>query len=64
MANKYDQDRIFLQRIQESMVKTRDELETRIEELNDQIDYLGNAINALSVYEHVNPIPVEEVPDA
>lgn len=61
---KYDQDKIFLQRIQESMIKTRDELDTRIEELNDQIDYLSNAINALSIYEHVNPVPVEEMPNA
>lgn len=52
---KYDQDRIFLERIRESMTKTLAELETRVDELNDQIAYINNAINALSVYEYVNP---------
>lgn len=52
---KYDQDRIFLERIRESMEKTLVELETRVDELTDQIAYLNNAINALSVYEYVNP---------
>lgn len=52
---KYDQDRIFLERIRETMEKSLDELETRADELNDQIAYLNNAINALSVYEYVNP---------
>lgn len=52
---KYDQDRIFLERIRESMEKTLAELETRADELNDQIAYINNAINALSVYEYVNP---------
>ncbi len=62
---KYDQDRIFLQRIKESMEKNREELETRLEELDDQIAYLANAINALSVYEHVNPVTTTpEVPSA
>lgn len=61
---KYDEDRIFLQRIQEAMIKTRDELETRLDELNDQIVYLNNAVNALSVYEHVNPIVSEATENA
>ena len=52
----YEQDKIFLQRIRESMVKTLEELEARVDELNDQISYLDNAINALSVYAHVNPV--------
>lgn len=60
---KYDQDRIFLERIRETMEKSLDELETRADELNDQIAYLNNAINALSVYEYVNPT-TQEVPDA
>ena len=52
---KYDQDRIFLERIRESMEKTLAELETRADELNDQIAYLNHAISALSVYEYVSP---------
>lgn len=55
MANRYDQDKIFLQRIQESMIKTRDELETRLEELEDQIMYIEHSMLALEVYEHVAP---------
>lgn len=64
---KYDSDRIFLERIKESMLKTRDELEARMDELDDQISFLENAVNALHVYERVNPVsqPVTpEVPDA
>lgn len=52
---KYDQDRIFLERIRESMEKTLAEIETRADELTEQISYLNNAINALSVYEYVSP---------
>lgn len=55
MADRYAEDRIFLQRIQESMIKTRDELETRLEELDDQILYLEHSMLALEVYEHVSP---------
>ena len=53
---KYDQDKIFLQRILDSVTKMRDELETRLEELDEQRDYLTHAIDALSVYEHVNSL--------
>ena len=53
---KYDSDRIFLERIKESMLKTRDELEARMDELDDQISFLENAVNALHVYERVNPV--------
>ena len=66
---KYDSDRIFLERIKESMLKTLDELEARMDELNDQVSFLENAINAIHVYERVNPVsepvtpPAPEVPD-
>ena len=55
----YAQDKIFLQRILETMQKTRDELEVRMDELDDQISYVTHAIDALSVYEHVNPVSKE-----
>lgn len=62
--SKYDSDRIFLERIKESMLKTLDELEARVDELNEQVSYLDNAINALHVYERVVTAPTTEVPDA
>lgn len=61
MPNRYEQDRLFLQRIQEAMIKSRDELETRIEELDAQISYLDHSMNALEVYERVNPVSSVEV---
>lgn len=55
----YDSDRIFLERIKESMLKTLDELEARSDELRDQIDFLEHAISALHIYERVNPVSSE-----
>ena len=60
---KYDSDRIFLERIKESMLKTRDELEARMDELDDQISFLENAVNALHVYERVNPVSQSVTPE-
>lgn len=50
---KYDEHRAFLSRILDTMTKNRDELEARLEDLNDQIEYMQDAIQALNVYEHI-----------
>lgn len=56
---RYDSDRIFLERIKESMLKTLDELEARSDELRDQVDFLDHAISALHIYERVNSVSSE-----
>lgn len=56
---RYDSDRIFLERIKESMLKTLDELEARADELREQVDFLEHAISALHIYERVNPVSPE-----
>lgn len=50
---KYDEHRAFLSRILDTMIKNRDELDARLEDLNDQIEYMQDAIQALNVYEHI-----------
>lgn len=59
MAARYDSDRLFLERIRDTMLKNIDELQARQDELQDQVDYLEHAISALHVYERVNPISSE-----
>lgn len=50
---KYDAHRAFLERILETMNKNAEELQARLDDLEDQIQYIEDAINALNVYEHI-----------
>lgn len=50
---KYDEHRAFLAKILDTMTKNRDELEARTEDLNDQITFIQDAIQALNVFEHI-----------
>lgn len=50
----YADDRAYLAGIKEIMKKTEAELVARLDELRDQMRFVDNALNALSVYEHIN----------
>lgn len=51
----YADDRAYLNGILEIMTKTEAELVARLDELRDQKKYVSRAIQALNVYEHINP---------
>lgn len=51
----YADDRAYLNGILEIMKKTEAELVARLDELKDQKRYVEHAMQALSVYEHINP---------
>lgn len=53
----YADDRAYLNGILEIMKKTEAELVTRLDELRDQKKYVEHAMQALSVYEHINTTP-------
>lgn len=55
----YADDRAYLNGIKQIMTKTEAELVARLDELRDQMKFIDNAIKALSVYEHVNPVSEE-----
>lgn len=59
----YADDRAYLAGIKEIMKKTEAELVARLDELRDQMRFVDNAVNALSVYEHINTSS-SEVPNA
>jgi len=50
---KYDAHRAFLERILETMNKNAEELQARLDDLEDQTRYIEDAISALNVYEHI-----------
>lgn len=53
----YADDRAYLNGILEIMKKTEAELNARLDELRDQKKYVEHAMQALSVYEHINTNP-------
>lgn len=57
---KYDDDRKFLNNILEGLKANRDELENRMNIMEDQISYVEHALQALKVFEHINN-PSQEV---
>lgn len=64
MTNKYDDHRKFLQNILDSMNANLEDLENRKAILEDQIQYVSDAIQALKVYEHINSTASQEVANA
>lgn len=64
MTNKYDDHRKFLQNILDSMNANLEDLENRKAILEDQIQYVSDAIQALKVYEHINSPTTQEVANA
>lgn len=64
MTNKYDDHRKFLQNILDSMNANLEDLENRKAILEDQIQYVSDAMQALKVYEHINSPATQEVANA
>lgn len=52
-ATKYDEHRKFLEGILENMNRSLEELHNRAAILEDQIQYIEDAIQALNVFEHI-----------
>lgn len=52
-ATKYDEHRKFLEGILENMNRSLEELHNRSAILEDQIQYIEDAIQALNVFEHI-----------